>query len=96
LLDRARRLRENLAAQGWNIGRCASQIIPIYVGQPERAMQLSQSLRERGLFVPGIRPPSVPAGESLLRISLSYSHTQAMVEQLAGALADCWAKQRPV
>lgn len=96
LLESARSLRETLVSEGWNIGRSESQIIPIYVGQPERAMQLSETLRERGLFVPGIRPPSVPEGESLLRISLSYSHTDAMIERLASALADCWVKSRPV
>ena len=37
-----------------------------------------------GLFVPGIRPPSVTPGESLLRISLSYGHTEAMIERLLG------------
>jgi 8-amino-7-oxononanoate synthase len=96
LLERAKELRETLTAQGWSVGRSQSQIIPIYVGQPERAMQLSQALRERGLFVPGIRPPSVPEGESLLRISLSYGHTTEMIERLASALADCWVKSRPV
>jgi len=96
LLDRARAVRNKLAAQGWNLGRSESQIIPIYVGQPERALQLSHALRERGLFVPGIRPPSVPEGESLLRISLSYSHTPGMIDRLVDALADCWVKSRPV
>jgi 8-amino-7-oxononanoate synthase len=43
-------------------------------------------LRDQGLFVPGIRPPSVPSGESLLRISLSYGHTPAMIEQLMNAM----------
>jgi 8-amino-7-oxononanoate synthase len=44
------------------------------------------ALRERGFLAPGIRPPSVPAGESLLRISLSYAHSPAAIEQLADAL----------
>jgi 8-amino-7-oxononanoate synthase len=96
LLDRAGALRESLKTQGWNLGRSESQIIPIYVGHPDRVVQLSQALRERGLFVPGIRPPSVPEGESLLRISLSYSHTPQMIEQLTSALGDCWVKSRPV
>jgi 8-amino-7-oxononanoate synthase len=96
LLQRASALREALTAQGWNLGRSESQILPIYVGQPERAMQFSQALRERGLYVPGIRPPSVPQGESLLRISLSYGHTPEMIERLANALADCWVKSWPV
>ncbi|MGC4006198.1 MAG: hypothetical protein QM811_25015 [Pirellulales bacterium] len=43
---------------------------------------------DRGLFVPGIRPPSVPSGESLLRISLSVSHTNEDLALLTNALAD--------
>jgi 8-amino-7-oxononanoate synthase len=82
----AAKLRNELTTRGLNIGRSSSQIIPIYLGDPERTMQMSQSLRERGLFVPGIRPPSVPAGESLLRISLSSVHTPAMLEKLLAVL----------
>ncbi|HEY2826072.1 MAG TPA: 8-amino-7-oxononanoate synthase [Pirellulales bacterium] len=96
LLERAAALRQKISAQGWNLGRSASQIIPIYVGEPDRAMQLAQMLRDRGLLVPGIRPPSVPAGESLLRISLSWAHTPAMLDELLASLADCWAAGRPV
>jgi 8-amino-7-oxononanoate synthase len=92
LLGRGERLRATLASQGWNIGRSMSQIIPVYIGDPARTMELAQSLRNQGLFVPGIRPPSVPPGESLLRISLSYAHTPAMVDELTSALAEVAAK----
>lgn len=87
LLSRAAQLRERLAAGGWNVGASASQIIPICVGSANLAMQLSAHLSEAGIFVPGIRPPSVPEGESLLRVSLSCGHTDAMIEQLIESLA---------
>ena len=45
------------------------------------------SLRDAGFFVPGIRPPSVPDGESLLRISLCYHHTPDMIDALVEQLA---------
>ena len=51
-------------------------------------MEIAVRLRERGLFVPGIRPPSVPEGESLLRISLSYGHTPEMIEVLTTEMAE--------
>jgi 8-amino-7-oxononanoate synthase len=92
LLARSRDLRDRLHTRGWQVGNSASQIIPIMVGQPQRAMQLSAALRERGLLVPGIRPPTVPAGESLLRISLSYGHNEEMIEQLLAALSECEMK----
>ena len=46
-------------------------------------MQLAATLRDAGFFIPGIRPPTVPEGESLLRLSLCYHHTPAMIDELA-------------
>jgi 8-amino-7-oxononanoate synthase len=87
LARRAATLRQRLREQGWPVGQCASQIIPLVVGDPARATRLSRQLRQRGLLVPAIRPPSVPQGESLLRISLTYAHSDAMIERLLQALA---------
>lgn len=89
LLTRAAELRRRLKDHGWNLGASASQIIPLIVGQPQRALELSAALRQRGLFVPAIRPPAVPEGESCLRISLTYSHTPEMVEKLVDGLRAC-------
>lgn len=82
LLARAADLRLRLREQGWNTGHSASQIIPLYIGDPDRTMQLAATLRTAGYFIPGIRPPSVPEGESLLRLSLCYHHTPAMIDEL--------------
>ncbi len=87
LLERSADLRERLRRQGWNVGVSESQIIPLLVGEPNAAMRLASQLRDRGLLVPGIRPPSVPAGEALLRISLSSAHTPEMIDELVAALA---------
>ena len=87
LLAKATKLRERLQGQGWQIGTASTQIIPLYMGTPEATMQFSQALRSRGVFVPGIRPPSVPDGESLLRISLSYLHTDAHINLLVESLS---------
>jgi len=86
LLARAAVYRDRLREQGWNTGQSASQIIPLYLGDPERATQLAGRLREAGFFVPGIRPPTVPEGESLLRLSLCTHHTPEMLDELANAL----------
>jgi 8-amino-7-oxononanoate synthase len=93
LLARAEELRRVLAAEDWNLGRSASQIIPLVVGQPDRAVRLSRALGDRGLLVPAIRPPTVPEGEACLRISLTYGHTPKMVQRLIEALRG-W-KQSP-
>ncbi len=86
LLDRAAYLRQRLAELGWRMGPSASQIIPIVAGSPQRAVELSRRLRERGLFVPAIRPPTVPEGEACLRISLTWGHAEEAVQRLIEAL----------
>lgn len=86
LRARAQQLRANLAEAGWNIGRSQSQIIPLIVGDPGRAVAMSARLRKRGLLVPAIRPPTVPEGQSLLRISLCHHHSPEMIETLLTTL----------
>jgi len=86
LLATSADLRLRLREQGWNTGRSASQIIPLVVCDAQRTMTLAGRLRESGFFVPGIRPPTVPAGESLLRLSVCYHHTPEMLDALVAEL----------
>ena len=65
-------------------------IQPIMIGDSGQAIRLSQMLRERGLLVTAIRPPTVPAGSARLRVTLSAAHTEAQVQLLLTALDDCW------
>ena len=65
----------------------ASPIIPIVLGAESAALAASQALLERGLYVPAIRPPTVPVGTSRLRVALSSAHTPEMIERLRDALA---------
>lgn len=88
LLSRAAMLRARLQEQGWNTGRSIGQIVPVIVGGARSAMELAGALRDRGFFVPAIRPPTVPPGESLLRVSLCFHHTEAMIDGLTQALAE--------
>jgi 8-amino-7-oxononanoate synthase len=87
LFKSAAKLRARLREDGWNTGGSESQIIPIIIGDASRTMRLAAGLREAGFFVPGIRPPSLPEGESLLRLSLCYHHTAEMTGGLTEALA---------
>ena len=61
-------------------------IQPLVVGANEEAVRLSQALLERGLMVPAIRPPTVPANTARLRITLSAAHSEADVSALVEAL----------
>ena len=66
----------------------ASHIVPIIVGDAARTMQLSDTLLERGIFVQGIRPPTVPPGTARLRFALSAAHTDAHIDAALAALGD--------
>jgi len=88
LLRQAAALRQRLAERGWALGPSTSQIIPIVVGRPQRALELSQRLRARGLFVPAIRPPTVPEGEACLRVSLTWGHSEEQIAALVEGLGE--------
>ncbi len=88
LLQRAAELRQRLQDQGWSTGESVSQIVPVIVGRASAAVETAAALRRRGLLVPAIRPPSVPRGRALLRISLSSAHTPQQIEQLVAAFRE--------
>ena len=64
-----------------------SPIVPVVLGSDARALEASGRLLEQGMFVPAIRPPSVPEGTARLRVALSAAHSTEQVETLATALA---------
>jgi 8-amino-7-oxononanoate synthase len=67
-----------------------SAIQPLLVGDAARALTLSGQLRQQGLLIGAIRPPTVPAGTSRLRITLSAAHSEQQIDRLLDALAACW------
>ncbi|HUU89636.1 MAG TPA: 8-amino-7-oxononanoate synthase [Phycisphaerae bacterium] len=64
----------------------STPIIPIILGDPERALAFAAALLEEGIFCPAIRPPTVPPGTSRLRVSVTAEHTDDDVERLLSAL----------
>lgn len=77
----ANRIRKTLGqAEG------ISPIIPLIIGTPEAALEASYTLREAGIWIQAIRPPTVPPGTSRLRITVSASHTEDHIVQLLDAL----------
>ena len=80
-------LRQGLA--GLKLGTLLDSntpIQPLLIGENADAVRLSQGLLARGLLVPAIRTPTVPAGTARLRITLSAAHSADDVAQLVGAL----------
>jgi 8-amino-7-oxononanoate synthase len=66
----------------------SSAIVPIVLGEDSAALSAAAQLRERGIHVPAIRPPTVPKGTSRLRVALSAAHTESSVQLLRNALEE--------
>lgn len=79
-------LREGLSDLPWQLMPSDTAIQPLLVGDNKRALELSEGLRARGIWVAAIRPPTVPQGTARLRITLSAAHTEEDVERLIEAL----------
>ena len=81
-------LRDGLAETRWQLLPSPTAIQPVIIGDNFEALRIANALYERGLWVPAIRPPTVPKGTARLRVSLSAAHTTQQVGQLIDALKD--------
>ena len=81
-------LAKILPGTGWQLGESATAIQPLLIGRNDAALAVMEGLRERGLWVPAIRPPTVAEGTSRLRIALSAAHGESDVDRLLQALAE--------
>jgi len=91
LAERRRSLGEALVARGAIPAIPPGPILPVLLGAESRALGVAAALNERGLFIPAIRPPTVPPGSSRLRITLSSAHEPADLERLVAALDEVLA-----
>ena len=85
LWDNARLFRAEMEARGRN-ARSETAIVPIPVGTDGDTMAVSRALFDRGVFVHGIRPPTVPEGTGRLRLTLMATHTAGMVRTAAATI----------
>ena len=94
-------LREALSAQGLATGGSRTQIVPVMVGDARRAMALCERTLEAGVFAQAIRPPTVPAGSSRLRLTVMANHRAeelgyaARGDRAAAARARGLGRRRP-
>ena len=80
-------LREALAERGVPVGDSETQIVPLVVGDAAETVTASERALERGVFAQAIRPPTVPAGTSRLRLAVMASHTRSELREAAAVLA---------
>jgi glycine C-acetyltransferase/8-amino-7-oxononanoate synthase len=83
LRSNARALRRALAEEGFPVAEGEMQIVPLIVGEERNAMSLCQAALQDGVFAQGIRPPTVPAGTSRLRLTAMASHTASELRAAA-------------
>lgn len=87
IIENEPELVRNLRMNSRFLGK-ETPIIPILIGDADKTTEVSQKLFDRGIFVSGIRPPTVPKGESRLRITVSAVHTKEEIECLASLLQE--------
>jgi 8-amino-7-oxononanoate synthase len=75
----------------WPLLASTTPIQPLIIGDAGDALAVSEALWDRGIWVPAIRPPTVPSGSARLRITLSAAHCDADVDRLVAALAEIGA-----
>lgn len=81
------RLRAALRGMGLDTGDSSTQIVPALVGDEARALEMAAGLERQGLLAVPIRPPTVPAGTSRLRVTLSAAHRDEDVSRLIDGFA---------
>ncbi len=80
LWNNREKMNQGLTAMGYQLTKTQSPILPIIVKDTELAMKMSQLLREKGMYIPAIRPPTVPKGTSRLRITVTAEHSLEQIE----------------
>jgi glycine C-acetyltransferase len=80
-------MRQELLRLGFDLKQSEGPIVPIVVGEDSKAIRMQQMLLEKGIFLQAIRPPTVPAGTSRLRLTIVRGLTQEDMDQALEALA---------
>ncbi len=81
-------LRDGLAATRWSLLPSPTAIQPVIIGDNHDTLRIASALYARGLWVPAIRPPTVPKGTARLRVSLTAAHSEAQLARLVDALRE--------
>lgn len=88
LLELSHHLREELSRLSKEEILSQSQIIPFNVGSVENALEIAEKLKEKRIYAPAIRPPTVPKNECRLRFSVTAEHTSADIQRLVEEISD--------
>ncbi|MXY99386.1 8-amino-7-oxononanoate synthase [Candidatus Poribacteria bacterium] len=85
LFSHAKCLKTALTDIGYTLLPSNTQILPVVLGNPQRATSIADALLTEGVFAPAIRPPAVPPDTSRLRLTVMATHTEAEIQQAIDA-----------
>lgn len=85
LWENVARFRKGLIDLGYNTVRSQAQMVPIVIGDTHLTMEFAKAIFEKGIYAPGIRPPTVPEGNSRIRATLMASHTDEQIDKALSA-----------
>jgi len=95
LQNMAKKFRQEMNDIGFDCQKSETQIVPVIIGDPQNALSLSSSLKQNGLWVNAIRPPTVPSQSSRLRFAFSSLHTENHLEELVDVMKSFSLKKAP-
>ena len=87
LFSHAEHLKTALIDLGYTLLPSETQILPVVLGNPQRATSIADALLAEGVFAPAIRPPAVPPDTTRLRLTVTATHTEAEIQQAIDAFA---------
>ncbi len=90
---RVEELKKGLGGGPWTLPAGGSAILPLILGEEERAVQMAAALRSRGIYIPAIRYPTVARGSARLRLTVTAAHTAADVDELVAGLRDLGSEE---
>lgn len=82
LWDNTQYFKSQLRSRGFDLRGSATPIIPVMIGDEKKTLRIANALWKQGFFIPAIRPPTVPHGQSRLRLTFTVLHTRKQLDQL--------------
>ena len=86
LWENREKMHQGLTSMGYQLTKTESPILPILVKDTELATKMSRLLREKGMYIPAIRPPTVPKNTSRLRITVTAEHSPEQIDSALNAI----------